>query len=211
MAAVQRDSQLVVADTGIIYSERTGEAVARGNLVFRDPGRNTADVTARGTATYNLRDRSARVTGGRTAVESGETWFVSADILKMIQAADSANGAPTFYGVRGRLTSCDDTLHGPHYHFHFREIKRRGTFMVARPGILYIADIPVFWLPFIFQDMRQGRRSGVLTPRFGVSDIVRNSPTYRRNVENIGYYWAINDYMDTELSFDWRKIGRAHV
>jgi hypothetical protein len=211
VAAVERDSQLVIADTGIVYSERTGEAVARGNLVFRDPSRNAADVTARGMATYNLRDRSARVTGGRTAVQSGETWFVSADILKMIQAADSANSTPTFYGLRGNLTSCDDTLHGPHYHFHFREIKRRGSFMVARPGILYIADVPVFWLPFIFQDMRSGRRSGVLTPRFGVSDIVRNSPTYRRNIENVGYYWAISDYMDAELSFDWRSGtgGRA--
>jgi lipopolysaccharide transport LptD-like protein len=211
VAAVQRDSQLVVADTGIVYSERTGEAVARGNLLFRDPGRNAADVTARGVATYNLRDRSARVTGGRTAFQSGETWFVSTDILKMIQTADSANGSPTFYGLRGNLTSCDDTVHGPHYHFHFREIKKRGSFMVARPGILYIADIPVFWLPFIFQDMRSGRRSGVLTPRFGVSDIVRNSPTYRRNIENVGYYWAINEYMDAELSFDWRSGtgGRA--
>ncbi|MFN2564281.1 MAG: putative LPS assembly protein LptD, partial [Gemmatimonadaceae bacterium] len=212
VAAVQRDSQLVVADTAIVYSERTGEAVARGNLLFRDPGRNAADVVARGMATYNLRDRSARVTGGRTAVQSGETWFISTDILAMIQqAADSANGTPTFYGLRGKLTSCDDTLHGPHYHFHFREIKRRGSFMVARPAILYIADIPVFWLPFIFQDLRTGRRSGVLTPRFGVSDIVRNSPSYRRNIENIGYYWAINDYMDAEFSFDWRSGtgGRA--
>ena len=205
VAAVQRDSQLVVADTGIVYSERTGEAVARGNLLFRDPARNAADVVARGIATYNLREGSARVTGGRTAIQSGETWFVSADILKMIQGTDSANGTLTVYGLRGRLTSCDDTLHGPHYHFHFREIKRRGSFMVARPGILYIADVPVFWLPFIFQDMRSGRRSGVLTPRFGVSDIVRNSPTYRRNVENLGYYWAINDYMDAEASFDWRS------
>ncbi len=113
VAAVQRDSQLVVADTGIIYSERTGEAVARGNLVFRDPSRNAADVTARGPATYNLRERSARVFGGRTAVQSGETWFVSADIFAFLQAADSANGgAATFYGLRGNLTSCDDTLHG---------------------------------------------------------------------------------------------------
>jgi hypothetical protein len=206
VAAVQRDSQLLVADTAIVYSERTGEAVAHGNLLFRDPSRNAADVTARGPATYNLREGSARVYGGRTAFQSGETWFVSTDIFAFLQAADSANGGPTtFYGVRGRLTSCDDTLHGPHYHFHFREVKRRGSFMVARPAILYIADVPVFWLPFIFQDLRTGRRSGVLTPRFGVNDVVRNSPTYRRNIENVGYYWAINDYMDAELSFDWRS------
>jgi hypothetical protein len=205
VAAVQRDSQLVIADTGIVYSERTGEAVAVGNLVFRDPSRNAADVTARGRATYNLRERFARVTGGRTAVESGETWFVSADILAMLQSGEGTSGSTTFFGLRGNLTSCDDTTHGPHYHFHFKEIKRRGNFMVVRPAILYIADIPVFWLPFVFQDLRSGRRSGILTPRFGVNDIVRNSPTYRRNIENLGYYWAINEYMDAEASFDWRS------
>ena len=64
------------------------------------------------------------------------------------------------------------------------------------------------WLPFIFQDMRSGRRSGVLTPRFGVSELFRNSPTYRRHAENLGYYFAISDYMDAELSFDWRSGSR---
>ena len=81
--------------------------------------------------------------------------------------------------------------------------------MVARPGVLYIADVPVFWLPFIFQDLRSGRRSGVLTPRFGVSDIVRNSPSYRRQVEGLGYYWAISDYLDAQASFDWRSSADA--
>ena len=65
------------------------------------------------------------------------------------------------------------------------------------------------WLPFIFQDMRSGRRSGVLTPRFGVSEMFRNSPTYRRHLENLGYYFAINDYMDAQVALDWRS-GAGH-
>ena len=52
------------------------------------------------------------------------------------------------------------------------------------------------WLPFIFSDTRAGRHSGILAPQFGFGDIVRNSPTYRRNVDHVGYYWALNDYMD---------------
>ena len=48
--------------------------------------------------------------------------------------------------------------------------------LVARPAVMYIADIPVLWLPFIFQDIRSGRRSGIIPPRIGFSDIVRNSP-----------------------------------
>ena len=93
----------------------------------------------------------------------------------------------------------------PDYHFEFDEVKRSGAnTLVARPAILYIKDIPVMWLPFMFSDMRPGRHSGILTPRFGVSDIIRNNPSYRRNVENIGYFWMINDYMDAAAWFDWR-------
>jgi hypothetical protein len=207
LAVVQRDSQLVLADTSVNYSEITGEAVAVGNVLFRDPARGS-DVVGRG-ATYNLRERSAIVRGGRTAVEMGEQWFVSADVFKTI-LPDTAGQSPRFYGVRGSLTSCTDTTHGPHYHFHFREIKRTSkNMLVARPAVLYIADVPVMWLPFVFQDTRSGRRSGMLAPTFGVMDIVRNSPNYRRRIENVGYYWALSDYMDLEASLDWRSGARG--
>src|SRR5438034_6138971 len=75
--------------------------------------------------------------------------------------------------------------------------------MVARPAVLYIHDVPIMWLPFIFQDVRKGRRSGILVPRFGLNDIVRPVRSYQRHVVNVGYYWAINDYFDFLLSADW--------
>ena len=83
--------------------------------------------------------------------------------------------------------------------------------MVARPAVLYIGEVPIMWLPFIFQDMRSGRRSGVLTPRFGLSELFRNSPTYRRHVENVGYYFALSDYMDAEFALDWRSGARSSL
>ena len=52
---------------------------------------------------------------------------------------------------------------------------------------------------------RAGRRSGVLPPRFGASDIVRNNPNYRRHIENIGYYWAFSDYVDMTAWMNWRS------
>jgi hypothetical protein len=46
----------------------------------------------------------------------------------------------------------------------------------------------------------------------GVSDIVRNSPSYRRQVEGLGYYWAISDFIDAQASFDWRSsAGQVDV
>jgi hypothetical protein len=75
--------------------------------------------------------------------------------------------------------------------------------MVSRPAVLYVADVPILWLPFVFQDTRRGRRSGVLAPQFGINDIVRFSAGYQRHVANIGYYWALSDFTDAQLSMDW--------
>jgi len=75
--------------------------------------------------------------------------------------------------------------------------------MVARPAVLYIHDVPIMWLPFIFQDVRRGRRSGILVPRFGLSDIVRPTRRYQRHVANLGYYFVVNDYVDFLISGDW--------
>ena len=80
--------------------------------------------------------------------------------------------------------------------------------MVARPAVLYIGNVPVVWLPFIFQDMREGRRSGLLSPRFGVAELIRNSPSYRRSVENLGWYFAGTDYIDASVWLDWRSSAR---
>jgi hypothetical protein len=81
--------------------------------------------------------------------------------------------------------------------------------LVVRPAVLYIADVPVMWLPFVFQDMRGGRRSGLLTPRFGVAELIRNSPSYRRSIENLGYYFNMGDFADASAWLDWRSGSRG--
>ena len=75
--------------------------------------------------------------------------------------------------------------------------------LVARPVTLYVRDVPILWLPFIFQDMRPGRHSGILIPQFGINDLVRPTRGYNRQVTNVGYYWAPNDYLDFTGRLDW--------
>src|SRR5260370_19916863 len=58
------------------------------------------------------------------------------------------------------------------------------------------------WLPVIFDDVRKGRRSGILRPRFGLSDIVRPTRGYSRHIANLGYYFVFNDYVDFLFSRD---------
>jgi len=122
-------------------------------------------------------------------------WLVRGDL-----AVDS--GSTRLYGANSEITSDDNPV--PDYHFSTGQMKwLNKNVMVARPAVLYIHDVPIMWLPFIFQDVRRGRRSGILVPRFGLSDIVRPTRRYQRHVANLGYYFVINDYTDVLVSGDW--------
>jgi hypothetical protein len=207
-AVVQRDSELVKSDT-IIYSGsgnsiRVGtDKTKRGN-VFVSPGQ--APILSSGSATYDLVNKRASVAGLKTQIpQSGQILTITGEHVMVVASKDSVRSAndATYYLSDGTVTACDDSI--PDYYFKAKEIKRTGSFVVARPAILYIGDVPVMWLPFIFQDIRSGRHSGIIAPNVGVSDIVRNSPSYRRNVEGLGYYFAISDYLDSQVSLDWRS------
>ncbi len=127
--------------------------------------------------------------------EGAGNWFIRGNL-----AVDSSQSR--MYAGDAEMTSCDLPI--PHYHFSAKQIKWISkSVMVARPAVLYIRDVPIAWIPFIFQDTKQGRRSGILVPQFGFNDIVRPSTGYNRQVTNIGYYWAPNDYFDAQVQLDW--------
>ena len=206
-SAVQREQATLVADT-IVYDDATklvrAAAAPKDTIILRDPTQGQADLVALGGMEYDLIRRRGVVRDLSTSSSQlGQTWYVHGDRAAVVGDTTGKNGN-TSYAEDGSITSCD--LQYPHYHFQAKEIKMVSKrLLVARPAVLYISDIPVLWLPFIFQDMRSGRRSGIIPPRFGISDIVRASPRYSRSIENLGYYFSINDYMDATVSFDWRS------
>ncbi len=127
--------------------------------------------------------------------QGGATWYTRGDL-----AVDSAS--TRLYGASSEITSCN--LPVPDYHFSARHVKWLSkTVMVARPAVLYVRDVPILWLPFIFQDIRAGRRSGILVPRFGLNDLVRPTRAYQRHIANLGYYFTVSDYADFLVSADW--------
>ena len=209
-AAIMRQSTILVGDS-VVLNDSTRTMVAFGfPAVLRDPSQGASDLIAQGRLEYDIAAREGLVTGLCTSVEeTGVRWFVCGDQSGFsIDSVAGDDNRRTFYAHSGRITSCD--LETPHYHFETGEVKViQRRILVARSATMYISDVPVFWLPFIFQDMRSGRRSGLLSPRLGFSDIVRNSPGYRRQVDNLGWYFAINDYMDAQVSFDWRSGARS--
>ncbi len=210
-AAVQQGEAVIVGED-IVFDDSTGIITVRrgagGPVVLRDPAQGK-DIVAN-TIRYNIRTREGIVTdiSTSTAIQGGEEWFVTARRAAVAgQPEGDSTAATRFYGHDGSITSCNLTI--PHYHFEARNMKVvKGSIMVARPAILYVGEVPVLWLPFILQDMRSGRRSGLLSPNISPAELVRNSTDYQRSVENLGYYFAISDYLDASVWLDWHSGAR---
>lgn len=188
---VEREGSTLEADT-VRFFQADCRLLAVGQPTLFD--RNT--VLQGENMSYNTCEHRGIVAEAFTLFnQTGADWF-----LRGALAVDSAS--VRIYARGSQVTSCD--LPTPHYHFGAGSVKWvSNTIMVARPAVLYVRDVPVLWLPFIFQDMRQGRRSGLLVPRFGINDIVRPNRGYQRHVNNVGFYLALNDYTDFQASLDW--------
>lgn len=188
---VAREGYRLVADTSIIYDRLRAEACGYG-----DPVLSAAEMShplASDTVCFDVERKTAFARGAQTTVDEGASWIVRGDVYYAAGAA---------YSHRAMFTDCDEEE--PHYHFGARVLKVvRGNVMVARDVTLNFGDVPVFWLPFMVQSLSRGRRSGILMPRFGINDIARNSARHNRRIEDVGVYWAINDYMGAEVAMDW--------
>jgi sec-independent protein translocase protein TatC len=190
-ALTERQGALLEADT-IRYQQESCLLDASGSPRLFDRGQVLVGEGIR----YDTCRRRGVVSDALTNFTEGSTvWFLRGSV-----AQDSSSSR--IYAGSSEITSCD--LPTPHYHFSARQVKWVSkNVMVARPVVLYVRDVPILWLPFIFQDVRPGRRSGILVPQFGLNDLVRPTRTYNRQVTNIGYYWAPNDYVDLTGRLDW--------
>jgi sec-independent protein translocase protein TatC len=190
-ALTERQGAMLEADT-IRYRSDSCLLAADGNPHLFDRGQ----VLVGEGIQYDTCRRRGVVNDALTNFTEGSTvWFLRGNV-----AQDSSSSR--IYAGSSEITSCD--LPTPHYHFDARSVKWVSkNVLVARPVVLYVRDVPVLWLPFIFQDVRPGRHSGILIPQFGFNDLIRPTRTYNRQVTNVGYYWAPNDYVDFTGRLDW--------
>jgi hypothetical protein len=191
-ARVTREGLVLEADTSITFDESTGSMRTVGDATFTPPDGDPVDAV---NMIYDLNQGRGSALDARTTFDQeGAEWVVRGDMPYAAQDSTFMSHA--------QFTSCENDE--PHYHFETDEIKIvGGSVLVARGVRLYFADVPVAWLPFLAQSLSRGRSSGILTPRFSVNDIVRNSGSYRRRISNVGFYWAASDHADALLAMDW--------
>lgn len=104
--------------------------------------------------------------------------------------------------MEGRYTTCDNHLH-PHFYISLTKAKvRPEKDLVSGPVYMVIADVPLpIGLPFAFFPFTTTRASGFIMPTYG-DEMERGF--YLRNG---GYYFAINDYLDLQLTGDLYTKG----
>jgi hypothetical protein len=178
-AEVRYQNVTLQADT-IVYTVANDLFQARGRPQLVEG----KDTTAGDFMAYNIKTRRGRVSYAFTRFD--DTYVTGSNIVK---TRDNR-----LYIEQGDYTTCQNPEH-PHYYFYGRHILVvPDDKVVGRPVVLNIGDAPVAVLPYFVMPLRHGRRSGWLTPSWGGS-VARGG-----YIDNLGYYYAPNDYFDATLS-----------
>lgn len=104
--------------------------------------------------------------------------------------------------LHGQYTTCNLEAH-PHYSFMFKKAKViPDDKIITGPAYMQIEGMPTpLGLPFGYFPNKGGQTSGIVIPTYGESTL---RGFY---LENGGYYFAINDYMDFEILGDIYSRG----
>ncbi|MEW6062642.1 MAG: LPS assembly protein LptD, partial [Bacteroidota bacterium] len=175
-----------------VKAKKTDSLKARytGTPVMKDG----ADMYEGWKIEYNFKTQKGRVTLGETKEDQG---YYHGEQIKKVDK-------DMLFIANGFYTTCE---YG-HPHFYFYSPEMRVTVrdkIVARPIYLYIADVPIFALPFGVFPSQGGRRSGIIAPAF-VDKGSRGT-----GLEHFGYYFALSDYTDLAVVGDWLTSGTWRV
>jgi len=141
---------------------------------------------------FDLINKKGIINLGNTSVGDG---FYKSDVIYRQE--------PNIYHMNKSIYTTCDHEH-PHYYFRSPKMKMfQGERIIAKPLLLYIYDIPVLGIPFaILPNKNNNRQSGWIMPSFGIS---KKRGTY---FQKLGYYWAPNDYTDSEILMDFYDRDR---
>jgi len=169
-------------------TDSLGNAVTRDYPVLTEKGREPITGIR---LEYNFKTQRGKILEGRTKMEPG--YYYGKEITKV--------GEKTLFIRNGTFTTCD--LEHPHYYFYTSKMRLKVNKVgVAKPIIMYIADVPVMAVPFGIFPLQKGRRSGIIMPVYGENNYGG------RYLERFGFYWAASQYWDaTLLANFYEKTG----
>ncbi|MCR4664941.1 MAG: LPS-assembly protein LptD [Paludibacteraceae bacterium] len=175
-----------VMDSNLVYASGvldTAENEIVGKPVFKE-GKDSYESDE---ITYNIKTGKGFIRN--VVTEQGEGYVV-ADKTKR---ADSE----TMMMAGGKYTTCNNHAQ-PHFYLNMTRAKvKPGDYIATGPAYMVVGDVPVpLAIPFGYFPFTNSYSSGLIMPTFG-DDYSRG--LYLRG---LGYYFAINDYIDLEVTGD---------
>ena len=164
-----------------VYDTITEEWVGKPVFAEGDESYQTGEIT------YNLKTQKGFI---RNAITEQGEGYVTADKTKKV-------GDDVLMMAGGRYTTCDD--HDcPHFYLRMTKAKvKPGSYIATGPAYLVVGEVPLpLAIPFGFFPFTSSYSSGLIMPNFG-DDYTRGL-----YMTGLGYYFAINDYMDLQLTGD---------
>jgi len=186
---VNQNENTLFAEGVIDTVDTLGNPIYKDTPVFTEVGEEPMHGN---TLRYDFKSKRGKIVYGKTQMSPG--YYKGQDIFKISDKSLLIRD--------GYFTSCE-YIDNPHFYFRSDEMRVAvKDKVVAKPVYFYIADVPLFVIPFGVFPNKKGRRSGILIPSYG------ESRYGGRFLKNIGYYWAPNDYIDATFLTDfYDKLG----
>lgn len=180
---LQADFIRMNMDSSTVYA--TGRVDSLGKVVGLPVFKDNAEQYSSKELSYNFDTRKGFIKGGIT--QQGEGYIVADKTKKMNDNELCMQG--------GKYTTCDHHDH-PHFYLQLTKAKvKPGSYIAAGPAYLVLEDVPLpLIVPFGFFPFTSSYSSGIIMPSYG-DEMERGL-----FLKNGGYYFAISDYIDLEIT-----------
>ena len=173
-------------DSSTIYARGVYDSLNyewKGKPVFKD-GKDSYQTNE---ITYNIKTQKGYIR--HVVTQSGEGYII-ADKTKKLPDNEMIMAG-------GQYTTCDNHDH-PHFYLKMTKAKvKPGDYIAAGPSYMVVGDVPLpLAIPFGFFPFTNKYSSGLIMPNFG-DDYTRGL-----YLSNLGYYFALSDYVDLEVTGD---------
>ena len=188
---LQSDFIRMNMDSSLIYARGVWDDLYeewKGRPVFKD-GNDSYETSE---ITYNIKTQKGYIR--RVVTQQGEGYII-ADRTKKMEGDEMMMAG-------GQYTTCDNHDH-PHFYLKLTKAKvKPGEYIASGPAYLVVGDVPLpVAIPFGFFPFTNTYSSGLIMPQFG-DDYTRGL-----YLQGLGYYFAICDYLDLQVTGDIYSRG----
>ena len=180
---IRMENQTIHADK-VKLKNNTGEGEARGHVIIESiDGTKLKAKFSR----FNIKSEKAKVL--KTRGRLGKKYYIKGRELSRV-------GENHYQAKSGSLTTCTGKLPDWLFEADWMDLKS-GDRALFTGGVLKVRNIPILYIPFGYLPLNQERKTGLLTPLTGQSDI--NGVKFDN-----AFFWAINEHSDATFKLGYQ-------